>query len=84
LPELLEDLAAQGVATVMVEGGANVAEYFLSEGLVDRIALFEGPGVIGADEGVAVSGLRTHIAGFSPSREARFGADRFTEFTRKP
>ncbi|MBB2970465.1 diaminohydroxyphosphoribosylaminopyrimidine deaminase/5-amino-6-(5-phosphoribosylamino)uracil reductase [Mesorhizobium sp. RMAD-H1] len=83
LPELLEDLAAQGIATVMVEGGANVAEYFLSEGLVDRIALFEGPDAIGEEQGVAVSGLRSHMAGFSPSREARFGADRFTELTRK-
>ncbi|PYE87180.1 bifunctional diaminohydroxyphosphoribosylaminopyrimidine deaminase/5-amino-6-(5-phosphoribosylamino)uracil reductase RibD [Phyllobacterium leguminum] len=85
LPELLEDLAALGIATVLVEGGADVAGQFLSEGLVDRIALFEGEVEIGRENGVAVPGLQSHIAdSFTPSREARFGADRFTEFTRKP
>jgi diaminohydroxyphosphoribosylaminopyrimidine deaminase/5-amino-6-(5-phosphoribosylamino)uracil reductase len=47
LPELLDDLAAQGIATLMVEGGATVASSFLQEGLVDRLALFEGPAAIG-------------------------------------
>jgi diaminohydroxyphosphoribosylaminopyrimidine deaminase / 5-amino-6-(5-phosphoribosylamino)uracil reductase len=84
LPELLEDLAAQGIATVLVEGGATVAAQLLSEDLVDRIALFEGPDAIGTEKGVAVPDLRTHIAdSFVKTREARFGADRFTEFTRK-
>ena len=40
LPELLEDLAAKGMSSVLVEGGAATAKYFLDEGLVDRIALF--------------------------------------------
>ncbi|GGA92103.1 riboflavin biosynthesis protein RibD [Brucella endophytica] len=85
LPELLEDLAAQGIATVMVEGGGEIANQFLSEGLVDRIALLEGPDAIGGENGVAVPGLRPHIAdSFVITREARFGADRFTEFRRKP
>lgn len=47
LPELLEDLAALGMASVLVEGGARVASAFLSEGLVDRIVLFRGPEAIG-------------------------------------
>ncbi|PRD41901.1 bifunctional diaminohydroxyphosphoribosylaminopyrimidine deaminase/5-amino-6-(5-phosphoribosylamino)uracil reductase RibD [Phyllobacterium phragmitis] len=84
LPELLEDLAAQGIATIMVEGGANVADYFLNEGLIDRVALFEGPDAIGEEQGLAMPDLRSHIASFILSHEARFGADRFTEFRRKP
>ncbi|WP_420960066.1 bifunctional diaminohydroxyphosphoribosylaminopyrimidine deaminase/5-amino-6-(5-phosphoribosylamino)uracil reductase RibD [Brucella sp. IR073] len=85
LPELLEDLAAQGISTVMVEGGAEIAGQFLSEGLVDRIALLEGPEAIDGESGVAVPGLRSHIdSSFVISREARFGADCFTEFKRKP
>ncbi len=40
LPELLEDLAAKGMSSVLVEGGAATAKYFLDEGLVDRIVLF--------------------------------------------
>ncbi len=47
LPELLEDLAAQGMSSVLVEGGAATARYFLDEGLVDRIVLFRGAVVIG-------------------------------------
>ena len=47
LPELLEDLAAVGMASILVEGGAKVAEAFLAEGLVDRIVLFQGSEVIG-------------------------------------
>ncbi|WP_425373794.1 bifunctional diaminohydroxyphosphoribosylaminopyrimidine deaminase/5-amino-6-(5-phosphoribosylamino)uracil reductase RibD [Phyllobacterium salinisoli] len=84
LPELLEDLAAQGIATVMVEGGAKTAEYFLGEGLVDRIALFESADAIGTEQGLAMPDVHSHIGGFRPSREAHFSADRFTEFMRKP
>ncbi len=52
LPELLEDLAALGMASVLVEGGAKVASAFLADGLVDRIVLFQGPEAIG-DDGIA-------------------------------
>ncbi|MBB3235128.1 bifunctional diaminohydroxyphosphoribosylaminopyrimidine deaminase/5-amino-6-(5-phosphoribosylamino)uracil reductase RibD [Phyllobacterium endophyticum] len=83
LPELLDDLAAQGIATLMVEGGATVASSFLQEGLVDRLALFEGPAAIGNDGGVVVPELRSHIArGFNLSHEYRFGSDRYSEYIR--
>lgn len=82
LPELLEDLAAQGVMTVMVEGGAETARHFLEEDLVDRIALFEGPVLIG--EGGVASPLN---GGQMPEwfllvREATFGEDRYREYVR--
>ena len=48
LPELLDDLAGQGVSTVLVEGGAETARAFLIDNLVDRIVLFRGPGTVGA------------------------------------
>jgi diaminohydroxyphosphoribosylaminopyrimidine deaminase/5-amino-6-(5-phosphoribosylamino)uracil reductase len=83
LPELLDDLAAQGIATLMVEGGATVASSFLQEGIIDRLALFEGPTAIGNDGGVVVPELRSHIArGFNLSHEYRFGSDRFSEYIR--
>jgi diaminohydroxyphosphoribosylaminopyrimidine deaminase/5-amino-6-(5-phosphoribosylamino)uracil reductase len=83
LPELLEDLAARGVSTLMVEGGAGTARHFLDEGLVDRIALFVGPGEIGA------GGIASPIApdrvpeGFRLAREARYGDDSYSEWVRK-
>lgn len=83
LPELLEDLAAQGMASVLLEGGAALAQGFLSERLVDRVALFTGPGKIGTD-GVA-SPLRAGESsnrGFEVIRRARFGDDSYEEWVR--
>jgi diaminohydroxyphosphoribosylaminopyrimidine deaminase/5-amino-6-(5-phosphoribosylamino)uracil reductase len=83
LPELLDDIAAQGISTLMVEGGATVATSFLQEALVDRLALFQGPVAIGSNTGVAVPELHSHIArGFKLSHEYRFGDDRYSEYVR--
>ena len=83
LPELLEDLGAQGLSTIMVEGGAAVATSMLSEGLVDRIALFQGAITIGKETGVAGPDLHTHIArDFKLLTEFRFGQDHYSEYVR--
>ncbi|MGI9352701.1 MAG: bifunctional diaminohydroxyphosphoribosylaminopyrimidine deaminase/5-amino-6-(5-phosphoribosylamino)uracil reductase RibD [Rhizobiaceae bacterium] len=42
LPELLEDLAALGIQSVMVEGGAELADSFLKEDMVDEIIVHVG------------------------------------------
>ncbi|TPJ42703.1 bifunctional diaminohydroxyphosphoribosylaminopyrimidine deaminase/5-amino-6-(5-phosphoribosylamino)uracil reductase RibD [Mesorhizobium sp. B2-5-13] len=82
LPELLEDLAALGMASVLVEGGAKVASAFLADGLVDRIVLFQGPEAIGED-GIASPVDADHIpAGFRKLREMRFGEDGYAEWIR--
>lgn len=82
LPELMEDLAAQGMSSVLVEGGAETARAFLEEGLVDRIALFRGPELIG-DGGIASPIDEDSIpAGFDLVREARFGNDSYKEWAR--
>jgi diaminohydroxyphosphoribosylaminopyrimidine deaminase/5-amino-6-(5-phosphoribosylamino)uracil reductase len=82
LPELLEDLAGRGVTTVLVEGGAATAQAFLDDGVVDRIALFQGPNPIG--EGGVTSPLtfETVPEGFSLAREARYGLDHYREWVR--
>lgn len=82
LPELLEDLAAQGMCSILVEGGAQTASRFVEEGLVDRIALFFGPAPIG-DGGVrAPIGRDTIPSGFRLVREAQFGDDLYVEWVR--
>jgi len=82
LPELLEDLGAQGYMTLMVEGGAETARHFLDEGLVDRIALFTGPAAIG-EGGVASPVLPSSVpSGFRRVRQARFGDDLYNEYAR--
>ncbi|KAB2727936.1 bifunctional diaminohydroxyphosphoribosylaminopyrimidine deaminase/5-amino-6-(5-phosphoribosylamino)uracil reductase RibD [Brucella anthropi] len=81
LPELMDDLAAQGISSVLVEGGAGVAKSFLDEGLVDRLAIFRSPVEIGSELGVAVDGLETHIADkFKILRQARYGDDAYAEY----
>jgi diaminohydroxyphosphoribosylaminopyrimidine deaminase/5-amino-6-(5-phosphoribosylamino)uracil reductase len=82
LPELLEDLAAQGLSTVLVEGGANTAHGFLADGLVDRIALFTGSRDIGAAGIPAPVNRDTVPSLFRKVRQARYGADDFQEWVR--
>lgn len=83
LPELLEDLAARGFMTLMVEGGAETARHFLAEGLVDRLALFTGPAAIGEGGVAAPVTPATAPAGFRLVRQARFGDDLYHEYIRK-
>jgi diaminohydroxyphosphoribosylaminopyrimidine deaminase/5-amino-6-(5-phosphoribosylamino)uracil reductase len=80
LPELLEDLAGKGISTVLVEGGAATARAFLEDGMVDRIALFQGPNPIG--EGGVASPLtfETIPDGFRLVRQARYGLDHYREW----
>lgn len=83
LPELIDDLAAQGVQSLLVEGGAVVARTFLDDGLADRIVLFESDVVVGAN-GIAAPFTRASLAdGYRPNGEWVFGADRCYEFTRE-
>jgi diaminohydroxyphosphoribosylaminopyrimidine deaminase/5-amino-6-(5-phosphoribosylamino)uracil reductase len=46
---LLAALAQRGVTRVMAEGGAGIAAALLRDGLVDRLAWFHAPGVMGGD-----------------------------------
>jgi diaminohydroxyphosphoribosylaminopyrimidine deaminase/5-amino-6-(5-phosphoribosylamino)uracil reductase len=83
LPEFLEDLAARGVSTLMVEGGAETVRHFLDERLVDRIVLFIGPGEIGS-QGIPSPILPDRMPeGFRLTREARYGEDSYSEWVRK-
>ncbi len=42
LPELMGDLAARGIQSIMVEGGARIAESFIKENLVDELVIHVG------------------------------------------
>jgi diaminohydroxyphosphoribosylaminopyrimidine deaminase/5-amino-6-(5-phosphoribosylamino)uracil reductase len=83
LPELLEDLAAQGVMTLLLEGGAALARSFLDEDLVDRLALFGGPEPIG-ERGIPTPlDPRDPPSGFVLARQARYDKDDYLEYARK-
>ena len=55
LQAALEVLAGLGINRLLVEGGSAVSTAFLNAGLVDHLAWFRAPGLIG-DEGLAVVG----------------------------
>jgi diaminohydroxyphosphoribosylaminopyrimidine deaminase/5-amino-6-(5-phosphoribosylamino)uracil reductase len=90
LPMLLAALAARGISSLLVEGGATVANSFLDAGLVDRILLFTGTTTVG--EGgiesprphpdIEAENSTTAPAGFRLIRTATFGPDRLAEYER--
>jgi diaminohydroxyphosphoribosylaminopyrimidine deaminase/5-amino-6-(5-phosphoribosylamino)uracil reductase len=51
LDDLLDDLGAQGLIQVLVEGGADVAGSFHRAGLVDRYVFYVAPALLGGDNG---------------------------------
>jgi diaminohydroxyphosphoribosylaminopyrimidine deaminase/5-amino-6-(5-phosphoribosylamino)uracil reductase len=50
-------LAERGLTRVLLEGGGELATAFLRAGLIDRIAWFHAPRVLGADGIPAMGGL---------------------------
>jgi diaminohydroxyphosphoribosylaminopyrimidine deaminase/5-amino-6-(5-phosphoribosylamino)uracil reductase len=54
---LLGALGDRGITRVMVEGGGRLAAALLAAGLVDRVAWFRAPLVLGGDGVPAVGGL---------------------------
>jgi diaminohydroxyphosphoribosylaminopyrimidine deaminase/5-amino-6-(5-phosphoribosylamino)uracil reductase len=82
LPELMEDLGALGMASVLVEGGAEVAKAILADDLVDRIVLFQGAAEVG-EGGIAAPIDEHHIPnGFRRVRIMRFADDTHGEWVR--
>ncbi|MBC8130942.1 MAG: bifunctional diaminohydroxyphosphoribosylaminopyrimidine deaminase/5-amino-6-(5-phosphoribosylamino)uracil reductase RibD, partial [Rhizobiaceae bacterium] len=80
LEEMLEDLAARGISSILVEGGAKTGAAFLAQGLVDRIILVEGEIVVGEDGVSAPLGCSVTPQGFRKTRELRLGGDVWREY----
>ncbi|MEO1747481.1 MAG: bifunctional diaminohydroxyphosphoribosylaminopyrimidine deaminase/5-amino-6-(5-phosphoribosylamino)uracil reductase RibD [Pseudomonadota bacterium] len=75
LPELLEDLAAMGTQSVLLEGGAQLAQSFLSEDLVDRLALIKSNKQLGENGLVSPVGPHNVPDKFMSLGQERFGDD---------
>ncbi|RAI60125.1 bifunctional diaminohydroxyphosphoribosylaminopyrimidine deaminase/5-amino-6-(5-phosphoribosylamino)uracil reductase RibD [Roseicella frigidaeris] len=87
LAALLGALAQRGVTRVMAEGGAGLAAGLLRAGLVDRIAWFHAPGIMGGDGLPAVQPLPLAALSAMPRyrrvASRAVGADWFTELVRE-
>ncbi|QRM42383.1 bifunctional diaminohydroxyphosphoribosylaminopyrimidine deaminase/5-amino-6-(5-phosphoribosylamino)uracil reductase RibD [Rhizobium sp. BG4] len=80
---LLPALASRGISSLIVEGGARTAKLFLDTGLVDRIQLYQGDVVIGAD-GIESPVTKTDMpSGFAHRGTFSFGSDRMDEYERE-
>jgi diaminohydroxyphosphoribosylaminopyrimidine deaminase / 5-amino-6-(5-phosphoribosylamino)uracil reductase len=74
--EIARTLAEKGLTRVLIEGGGRLAASFLAAGMVDRLAWFHGPRILGADGIPAAAAIgedvldraprfiRTDLAGF--------------------
>ncbi len=51
LGSILDELGAQGILQVLVEGGASVAHDFVAADLVDRFVVYLAPAIMGGDDG---------------------------------
>lgn len=80
----MQALAAHGLTRVMVEGGGTIAAGLLREGLVDRLAWFHAPCVMGADGWPAAQGFGigtlAEMPRFTLRAQRRLGSDMFSEF----
>ena len=82
----LEAMATHGITRVLVEGGAQLAAALLRADLVDRIAWFHAPSVMGGDGFPAAQAFGVTSLAAMPRfvRDAAtpVGADLFSEFRR--
>lgn len=83
LPTALRLLGGAGLTRVLAEGGAGIAASLLAAGLVDRVAWFHAPAVIGGDglaavQPFGVSGL-DGMPRFSRTGSRVLGDDMLTE-----
>lgn len=83
LPELTEDLAARGLSTLFVEGGAYTAAAFLAEGLVDKLCLFVAPRELGVDAVASPVTPDSIPDGFHLVRRERYGQDDYFEYVKE-
>lgn len=87
LPELLNSAQRAGVASLMVEGGGQLAAAFMRAGLVDRIEWFRAPIVLGGDARPCLGGLALANLASAPTYERtsvrEIGPDLWESYERK-
>ncbi len=80
-------LADRGLTRVLLEGGGELAAAFLRAGLIDRIAWFHAPRIIGAEGLPAVAGLPGGVLSdapvFSFAEVGAVGGDVFAQYVKQ-
>jgi len=85
--QALTALASAGLTHVLVEGGASIAASLLRADLVDHVAWFHAPAVLGGDGWPAVQAFGIQLLDvmprFSRIAETPLGDDMLTQFSRR-
>jgi diaminohydroxyphosphoribosylaminopyrimidine deaminase/5-amino-6-(5-phosphoribosylamino)uracil reductase len=88
LPKTLQRLGERGITRLLLEGGSRVAGGFLRAGLIDRIAWFRAPRLIGGDGVPAASAIGVDLLFDTPvfarSGVTEAGSDLLETYVRKP
>jgi diaminohydroxyphosphoribosylaminopyrimidine deaminase/5-amino-6-(5-phosphoribosylamino)uracil reductase len=74
--EPLEQLAARGISSMIVEGGVTLHRAFWDAGLVDRVQMYMTPHRLGAE---GLEWLSVPLAGLGPITRKSLGADMLVE-----
>ncbi len=86
LVQVMARLAAHGLTRLLVEGGARLAAALLRDKLVDRLAIFRAPSLIGGDGLPAATGFGLErladMPGFIAMDTIELGQDRLETFRR--
>ncbi|WP_127089236.1 bifunctional diaminohydroxyphosphoribosylaminopyrimidine deaminase/5-amino-6-(5-phosphoribosylamino)uracil reductase RibD [Aquabacter cavernae] len=86
LEAVLKLLGLLGITRLMAEGGPLLAAALLEAGLVDEVALFQGPSSLGPEAVDALAGQPlqrlTDPVGFARVEQGLVGADRFSRLRR--
>jgi diaminohydroxyphosphoribosylaminopyrimidine deaminase/5-amino-6-(5-phosphoribosylamino)uracil reductase len=82
--EALRALRAEGIRSMLVEGGAQLAGSLLAEGAVDRLIIFQAPVVLGPGSlsafGTPPGGLPPSVQRLDVINRATFGDDLMTVY----
>ena len=86
LKQVMGRLAEHGLTRLLVEGGARLAAALLRDDLVDRLAIFRAPSLIGGDGLPAAAGFGldrlADMPGFVAVETVELGRDRLETFRR--
>jgi diaminohydroxyphosphoribosylaminopyrimidine deaminase / 5-amino-6-(5-phosphoribosylamino)uracil reductase len=86
LIQVMARLAQHGLTRLLVEGGARLAAALLRDDLVDRLAIFRAPSLIGGDGLPAASGFGLErladMPQFVPMEIVELGRDRLETYRR--
>jgi diaminohydroxyphosphoribosylaminopyrimidine deaminase / 5-amino-6-(5-phosphoribosylamino)uracil reductase len=88
LVQVMGRLAKHGLTRLLVEGGAKLAAALLRDKLVDRLAIFRAPSLIGGDGLPAATGFGLQrladMPGFVALETMELGQDRLETYRRAP